>query len=187
MTARQCEGITAAGNPCRRPPSKDRPYCLAHDEARKDEHAAISSAGGVARHDPAVASTKDELREIKAALWSRTISPGIATALLQTIRLEREHDADEKRENPNDELITSIRIMRESGDTPDMSEPANDTRGGISSWPAYKPDEPYDPDAPLLEDSQEWKDAERWARIRTAPLNDLSPAERRQRLAGGNR
>lgn len=65
-----------------------------------------------------------------------------------------------------------VAIARPDGPIPDLSEPA-----GANDPPA--------PDGPRLEDTPEWKDAERRARIRTAPLNDLTPAERRERLAGG--
>ena len=184
MAARQCAGITAAGQPCRRPPSRDSDYCLAHatDSESREAHIDASRAGGIARHDPNVldgkASIREELREIKAALWSRSITPGIATALLQTIRLESEQD----RPDSADGFIESIHILRASG-VPDLSETANDDTGGVSSYPVNTEDTPeWRAHVAEMED----KDAER-ERIRTAPLDELTLAERRQRLTGNRR
>lgn len=178
-----CNGVTAAGDACRRPPSRDRPYCLSHDPERKDDHAGISSMGGVARHDPAVSNAKAEIADVKAALWSRKISPGAASVLLQAMRLERELDAADKLYAANDTLITGIQSMRASG-VPDMSEPANGPHGGVSE-PVDEPEEPHDPDAPRLEDydgraDEYLRDS---AAHRAGPLSHLTVAERRQRLA----
>jgi hypothetical protein len=81
--ARQCNGTAAAGKPCRRPSSKDRPYCLAHDPDRVEEHAEASQAGGVARHNSGVLSLKDEVRELMTALRKGDVSAGVGSVLLQ--------------------------------------------------------------------------------------------------------
>lgn len=170
--AAHCRGVTATGNPCRRPPSKDRPYCTAHDPERVREHAAISSAGGKARHDPETLTLKSEVRELMGAMRSGEVSAGVGSVLLQAIRLLREMETPE---DPAHTFIESIRIMRESA--PDLSEPANDPQGDIPR---------------STDDTPEWQEhvakveaeqAER-ERIRTAPLDQLTRFERRQRLAG---
>lgn len=205
MGTRQCGGTTAAGQPCRRPPSRDSAYCLAHDPARVEDHAEASRAGGIARHDPEVSALKAELRDIKAAIWSGRLSPGHATALLQALRLEREHDAELSREreaNAPDSLIVSIQTMRASGDVPDLSEDsepsANDPTGGVDRYEAdpYEADlaQADDPEAPQLEDYRREDgtlDGEGYLRDRHAhaavPLSHLTIAQRRERFASNRR
>ena len=183
MSARQCEATTAAGQPCRRAPSRDSRYCLAHDPERADEHAEASRAGGIARHDPEVSAAKAEIRDVKAALWSGKLTPGAGSVLLQAIRLEREFDREDTRDASGDALIESIRALRDSN-PPDLSEPApaaNIPPEGIGDM--SEDTEPYDPDAPRFEDYQ--GRAHEYIRDKAAhdaiPLSHLSTVERRQR------
>jgi len=191
-----CNATTTEGRSCRRPASRGESFCAAHspDPERHAAHAEASRAGGIARHTPEVSSIKAELRDIKAAIWSGRLSPGHATALLQALRLEREHDAAESKhaaDNAPNALIQSIQSMR-AANPPDLSEPgpANDSMGGAVETP---PDpEPYDPDAPCLEDYRRADgglDAPSYIRDshahRATPLGQLSVAERRKRWQSG--
>jgi len=200
MIARTCKGETAAGRPCRRPPSRDSDYCLAHDPDRRDEHAEVSRLGGVVRHDPETLGLKAEVRELMTAMRSGDVSAGVGSVLLQAIRLLRELEAEENLDADSDALVESIRSMRESGHVPDMSEPsdvpANDRGGG--SLPNGVADlsepEPYDPEAPRFEDYRRpdgTADADAYLRDKAAhdaiPLSHLSIAERRKRWGSKGR
>lgn len=177
--ARQCSGMTAAGKPCRRPPSRDSDYCLAHDPERTDEHAAISSAGGVARHDPETLALKDEVREIMASMRAGAVSAGVGSVLLQAIRLLRELEADD-RQGADDGFIESIQALRASGGVPDLSESANAPPGGIDHIART---------ASEARERDEDERAERAQREREgiSPLAGLTLEERRERRAGNRR
>jgi len=184
MTARTCKGETAAGRPCRRPPSRISDYCLAHDPDRRDEHAEVSRLGGVARHDPETLGLKAEVRELMTTMRSGEVSAGVGSVLLQAIRLLRELEADERLNDTGDALIESIQALRASG-PPDLSEPAANDGGGGNAGVVdmSEPDEPYNPDAPRFEDYEGRADA--YIRDKAAhdaiPLSHLSTAERRKR------
>ncbi len=192
--ARLCKGVKGDGTGCRRPPSTDSAFCLAHDPARVDDHAGISSMGGVARHDPAVSDAKAEIADLKAALWSRKISPGAASVLLQAMRLEREIDTDALFKDSGHELVESIQSLRASG-IPDLSEPANVPPVGVTSEPRVdEPHGPIDPDAPRLEDYRRTDgalDGDAFLRDSRAhhavPLSHLTTAQRRERFASNRR
>ena len=191
MTARQCSGTTAAGQPCRRPPSRDSDYCLAHDPERKFEHAEVSRLGGVARHDPETLGLKTEVRELMTAMRNGDVSAGVGSVLLQAIRLLRELEADERLDRTGDALIESIQRLRDNPDVPDLSEPAaNDGAGGNAAVvDMSEPAEPDDPDAPRFEDYAGRGDA--YLRDKAAhdaiPLSHLTIAQRRERFAGNRR
>lgn len=167
-------------------------YCLAHDPARVDEHAAISKHGGHMRHDAEALNLKDEVRTLIADVRSGAVSPGAGNVMATLYRLLREITAEEVRhagENAPDSLIESIQSMRAAGNVPDLSEPANG--GGGETWPADnmpEPDEPYDPDAPRLED---YADAAAYlADLRAhkaVPLSHLTIEQRRKRFASSRR
>jgi hypothetical protein len=186
--AESCKGVTAAGSSCRRPPTRGRGYCLSHDPERKDELATITSMGGKARHDPAVLSLKDEIRDLTYDVRRGRVSPGAGNVMLTGYRLLREITADEKREADDtpDTLVESIRSMRESGDVPELFEggtdaPAND-RGGAESSP---PDEPP-PEISKLADggTPDWDAIDKRRAANVTSLSDLSTMERRKRFAG---
>jgi hypothetical protein len=198
--ARACQGTTAGGKDCRRPPGVDSDHCAAHspDPERHAAHIEASRAGGIARHDDTVSAAKAEIADLKAALWSRKVSPGAASVLLQAMRLEREIDHADRMGSATDTLVDSIVALR-AANPPDLSEPdtsgaANIPTGGITAAPVDDPPEPYDPDAPLLEDYRRADgalDGEAYIRDSRAhaavPLGHLSVAERRNRWQSGQR
>ena len=146
----------------------------------------------MARHDPAVSDAKAEIADLKAALWSRKISPGAASVLLQAMRLEREIDTDALFKDSGLALVESIQSLRASG-IPDLSEPANGG-GGVSEPRVDEPHGPIDPDAPRLEDyrrpdgSLDGEAYLRESRAHTAvPLSHLTTAQRRERWQSGQR
>ena len=192
MGKRRCKGVKADGSACKRAPAVDGDYCLAHDPERKDDHAEISRAGGIARHDPEVSTVKAEIADVKAALWSGKLTPGAGSVLLQAIRLEREFDREDTRDASGDALIESIRALRDSN-PPDLSEPAANVPPGGMVDDLSEPDEPYDPDAPNFEDYRRADgslDSEAYLRdvkAHNAPLDKLSIAERRRRWQSGQR
>jgi hypothetical protein len=154
-----------------------------------DDHAGISSMGGVARHDPAVSDAKAEIADLKAALWSRKISPGAASVLLQAMRLEREIDTDALFKDSGHALVESIQSIRASG-IPDLSEPANG--GGGEPWPVDTPECAEDPDAPRLEDYRRpdgTLDGDAFMRAshahKAVPLSQRTTAQRRKRWQSG--
>jgi len=114
--------------------------------------------------------------------------------LLQAIRLEREVDAEDSRDESGATLIESIAILRRSG-IPDLSEPAaNDPHGGNAGVvDMSEPAEADDPNAPRLEDYRKPDgrlDRQAYIRDRAAyhaPLENLSIAERRKRWQSGRR
>ncbi len=186
--ARQCNGTTKGGAACKRPPSRDSEYCLAHDPARVEDHAAISLAGGLARQDEGATSLKAEVRELMEAMRGGVVSAGVGSVLLQGFRFLRELDAAARLESHTDTLVESIQALRAAG-PPDMSEPdtseaANIPTGGIPD----EPPAPYDPDAPKWENYQS---AEAFIRDshahKAVPLGHLSVAERRARWQSGQR
>ncbi len=196
MTVRTCKGETEAGRPCRRSPSRNSNFCLAHDPARRDEHAKASRLGGMARHAPETLGLKAEVRELMTAMRSGEVSAGVGSVLLQAIRLLRELEAEEKLDASVDGFIESIRSMRESGDVPDLSEPsgpaANEPRGGIPDM--SEPEPPYGPNIPRMEDygrSDGTLDAEACTHDGHAheptPLSQLTVSQRRKRFASGRR
>jgi hypothetical protein len=188
--ARVCKGTTAAGNPCRRHPSTDSEYCQAHDPAERDAFIASSTAGGHARHDPAVSSIKTEVRELMAAMRSGEVPAGVGAVMLQAYRLLREIDAEDRQHAEDygaDGFVESIRVLRTDDSIPDLSEPAGNGdmgEGGITgNSPEYVED---DPDAPRIEDypgrADEYiRDS---AAYHAPPLTDLTPAQRRGRMRG---
>jgi len=191
-TSERCGGITAAGQPCRRPPTRGTSYCLAHDPDRRDEHAEVSRLGGVARHDPETLGLKAEVRELMMAMRSGEVSAGVGSVLLQAIRLLRELEADERLNDTGDRLIESIQALRASS-PPDLSEPANDPPGGLPSWSDEAP-EPHDPDAPDMEDYRRPDgtiDGDAYladSRAHKAvPLSHLTIEQRRKRFASNRR
>lgn len=187
-----CKGVTAAGTSCRRPPSRDSEYCLAHDPARVDEHAEASRAGGVARHDPETLGFKAEVRELMAALRRGDVSAGVGSVLLQGFRLLREIDHADRMEASADTLVESIQTMR-AGGVPDMSEPpANTPPGDIEA--VDDTSEPYDPDAPRMEDYRRpdgTLDGDAFLSDshahKAVPLSHLTIEQRRKRFASNRR
>jgi hypothetical protein len=199
MDTRQCNGTTKGGAACKRPPSKDRPYCLAHDPERVDKHAALSKHGGHMRHDTEALSIKDEVRVLIADVRSGAVSPGAGNVMATLYRLLREITAEEARheaDNAPDSLIESIQSMREAGNVPDLSEPANG--GGGESWPVdtlpVDTPKPYDPDAPRIEDYKRpdgTLDGDGYLTDlrahKVVPLSHLSIEQRRKRFASSRR
>jgi hypothetical protein len=191
MTARKCKGETVAGRPCRRPPSSDSDYCLAHDPDRRDEHAEVSRLGGVARHDPETLGLKAEVRELMAAMRSGEVSAGVGSVLLQAIRLLRELESDDRLNDTGAALIESIQRLRDNPDVPDLSEPAANSGGGGNTG-VVEMSEDTDPDAPRFEDYRRADgslDGEAYLRDvrahKAVPLSHLRVAQRRKRFASG--
>ncbi len=181
---------TKGGAACKRPPSRDSAYCLAHDPARVDDHAAISKHGGHMRHHGETLSIKDEVRGLIADVRSGVVSPGAGNVMATLYRLLREITAEDARQaayNASDTLVESIQALR-GGNPPDFSEPEPTTGGSVEDMSEAAPPEPYDPDAPVWSD---YDSADAFVRDshahKAAPLGQLSVAERRKRWQSGQR
>jgi hypothetical protein len=111
--------------------------------------------------------------------------------MLTGYRLLREITAEEAKrdaDNVPDTLMESIRSMREAGNVPDPSEPANGGGGNTVPADTLESDEPCDPDAPRLGD---YADAAAYlADLRAhkaVPMSHLTIEQRRDRFASSRR
>ena len=114
--ARQCNGTTNGGRACKRPPSRDSDYCLAHDPSpeTRERHAEITASGGRARWSERVAAFQAEIRDLQREIRAGEIDAQKANFLLQSYRLLRELEADGRHAAELDDLADEVRQLRET-------------------------------------------------------------------------
>lgn len=112
--ARQCRGVTAAGNTCRRPPSRDSSYCLAHDPTRTADHAAVSASGGKARWSENVEALKADVRLIMRRVDDGELDTDRARTLLAAHRILRDYEGDARQAAMLDDLHDEIQDLRDT-------------------------------------------------------------------------
>jgi hypothetical protein len=181
MAARQCEALTAAGQPCRRAPSRDSRYCLAHDPERRAEHLSASSKGGIVATHAELREIRDEIAQVIVDMRNGTLNAGVGAVILQALRLLRDVEAEDARAPDAHDFILSIQRLRDNPDVPDLSEPAPASSNGGGGYNALTGNrEPDELDAEIEASAERRR---QYDELDVKPWSELT-ADERQWLKG---